>query len=92
VHDGDVILPDGPVLMVGDCTRVLGRLEAGKIYRVRGCPIGARDLMLKIPFIFKLPSPMLDARDAALFIWNSIAKIFYMLKNRVLRLSLKSGG
>ncbi|MEW6076793.1 MAG: DUF362 domain-containing protein [Thermodesulfobacteriota bacterium] len=88
VYDGDVILPAGrPVLMVGDCTRVMGRLEAEKIYRVRGCPIGARDLMLKIPFIFKLPSPMLDARDAALFVWNSIVKIFYILKNRLLRLS-----
>ncbi len=82
VYEGDVVMPDKPVLLVGDCTRVEGRLEAKKIYRVKGCPIGARALMLKVPFIFKLPSPMLDARDATLFIWNSIVKVMQIGKNR----------
>lgn len=84
VYSGDVVMPDKPVLLVGDCTRVEGRLEAKKIFRVRGCPIGARALMLKVPFIFGLPSPMLDARDAALFIWNSIIKVMQIGKNRLL--------
>ena len=87
VYKGDVVMPDKPVLLVGDCTRVEGRLEAKKIYRVGGCPIGARALMLKVPFIFKLPSPMLDARDAALFIWNSIVKVIQTGKNRLLNFS-----
>jgi uncharacterized protein (DUF362 family) len=85
VYKGDVVMPDKPVLLVGDCTRVEGRLEAKKIYRVGGCPIGARALMLKVPFIFKLPSPMLDARDAALFVWNSIVKVIQTGKNRLLK-------
>jgi len=84
VYPGDVIMPDGPVLLVGDCTKVCGKLEAKKIYRAKGCPIGARNLMMKIPLVFKLPSPMLDARDASLFIWNSLVKGFWMVKNRVL--------
>jgi uncharacterized protein (DUF362 family) len=93
VYGGDVVMPDdGPVLLVGDCTRVLGKLAAKKIYRVRGCPIGARDLMIRVPYVFKLPSPMLDARDAALFIWNSVVKAFQILKNRAIHLFLKAPG
>ncbi len=83
VYDGDVIMPDKPVLMVGDCTRVLGKLEAKKIYRARGCPIGARALMMKVPLVFGLPSPMLDGRDAALFIWHSVIKGFQRIRNRL---------
>ncbi|MFZ5562840.1 MAG: DUF362 domain-containing protein [Thermodesulfobacteriota bacterium] len=85
VYDGDVVMPDGPVLLVGDCTKVCGRLEAKKIYRARGCPIGARDLMIKVPLIFRLPSPMADARDAGLFIWNSVVKGLQIVKNRFFR-------
>ncbi|MBI9075909.1 MAG: DUF362 domain-containing protein [Desulfatibacillum sp.] len=84
VYDGDVIAPDGPVLLIGTCSKVLGKLEAKKVYRAKGCPIGARDLMIKVPWVFKLPSPMLDPRDAVMFIWNSLAKGFYILKNRLL--------
>lgn len=84
VYHGDVIMPDSPVLLVGDCTRVAGKLAAKKVYRAGGCPIGARDLMIKVPYVFKLPSPMLDARDAALFIWNSVVKVYQILKNRIL--------
>ena len=84
VYDGDVIVPDGPVLLVGTCSKVLGRLEAKQIHRAQGCPIGARDLMIKVPWVFKLPSPMLDPRDAVLFIWNSVIKGFNILKNRIL--------
>jgi len=82
IYKGDVIVPDGPALLIGDCTRVEGRLEAKKVYRTRGCPIGARDLFIKIPMIFSMPSPMLDPRDAVLFIWNSVQKGLMMTLNR----------
>ena len=82
VYEGDVIHPDDPVLLVGECTRVTGRLEAGKIYRTKGCPIGARDLFIKIPMIFKMSSPMFDFRDAILFIANSISKAVRIFVNR----------
>ena len=84
IYDGDVIMPDGPVLLIGDCTRVDGRLEAARVSRIKGCPMGARELFIKVPLLFKVPSPMLDPRDATLFVLNSAAKGWHILKNRYL--------
>jgi uncharacterized protein (DUF362 family) len=83
-YRGNIIMPDLPVLLVGTCTKVEGRLEAGKIYRIRGCPMGAKDLFIKIPMIFGMPSPMMDKRDSFLFITNSVVKGMNILKNRML--------
>ncbi len=83
MYRGDVIMPEDPVLLIGDCTRVEGRLEAASVHRARGCPIGARDLFLKVPGLFDMPNPMLDRRDAALFIYHSIAKGVCTLKNHL---------
>jgi uncharacterized protein (DUF362 family) len=85
MYDGDVIVPDGPVLMIGDCTTVSGTLEAKKVHRVKGCPIGARDLFIKVPLLFHMPSPMLDPRDASLFIMDNVGKALSILKNRAFR-------
>lgn len=74
VYAGDVVQPDGPVLLVGDCARVTGNLQARKVRRVKGCPMGARNLFIKVPRLFGMPSPMLDPRDAILFIHHSIMK------------------
>ncbi len=49
VVKGDVVSPDGPVLLVGECTRVEGRLEASRVVRVRGCPVAARQLFVTVP-------------------------------------------
>ncbi len=68
VYEGDVLHPEHTVLMIGRCTRVEGRLEAKRIVRIQGCPTAARDLFVKVPLIFRLPSPMFDFRDALLFI------------------------
>ncbi len=84
IYDGDVDMPGCPVFLVGKCTRVTGRLNAGKVYRVKGCPIGARALFVKLPSVFKLPSPMFDVRDVALFIVNSVEKGMSMAFNRYL--------
>ncbi len=84
IYHGDVIMPDGPVLLVGDCTRVEGRLTAKKVHHIKGCPLGARDLFIKMPLLFSMPSPMLDKRDAFLFISNSIQKAANMTLNRFL--------
>lgn len=72
VFPGDVIEPDRPVLLLGDCTVVEGRLEAQRVVRIRGCPMPARDLFLRFAWIFRLPSPMLDLRDILLFIRYSM--------------------
>ena len=84
IYKGDVIMPDGPVLLIGDCTRVEGQLTAAKVHRIKGCPMGARDLFLKIPRFFGMPNPMLDRRDAGLFLYHTAAKGLSILKNRLL--------
>jgi len=84
IYKGDVIMPDGPVLMLGDCTRVEGRLVAKKIVRMKGCPIGVKALFMKIPFLFGVPSPMFDTRDSVLFIYNSVVKGMSIAVNRYL--------
>ncbi|TAL35412.1 MAG: DUF362 domain-containing protein [Spirochaetes bacterium] len=82
IYKGDVIMPDGPVLLLGDCTRVEGKLDAKKIYRVKGCPIGVKVLFMKIPFLFGLPNPMFDTRDSVLFVYNSVVKGMSIALNR----------
>lgn len=79
VYRGDVDAGDGVALLVGDCTRVEGAIHARKIVRTPGCPIGARRLFGVIPRHFRVPNPMLDARDAFLFILYSIDKFFRRL-------------
>ncbi len=82
IYNGDVILPDAPVLLVGDCTRINGRLECKKIYTVKGCPVPSTNLFAKIPRIFGLPNPVLNFRDSALFLINTVEKFFHTCMNR----------
>lgn len=86
IYKGDIDMPGCPVLILGDCTKIDGTINAKKIYRVAGCPIGVKQLMVKLPGIFGLPSPMLDVRDAVLFITNSIEKAASIFIHRVLRI------
>jgi len=76
IYKGDVVIPGCNVLLVGDCTTVEGKLIAKRVMRIKGCPIGARNLFIPVPLLFGLPSPMFDVRDAFLFIVNSIQKAF----------------
>ena len=82
IYKGDIVVPDGSVLLVGDCTKVDGKLVAKRVMRIKGCPIGARNLFIPVPLLFGLPSPMFDIRDAFLFIVNSIQKVFNIVKYR----------
>jgi uncharacterized protein (DUF362 family) len=81
VYTGDVEVPDGPAVLVGDCTEVRGRLKAKKVKRIKGCPIGTMALFYDVPRLFGLPTPMLDPREAAKFVYNSVAKGFYRTRN-----------
>ena len=83
IYKGDVIMPDAPVLLVGDCTKVDGRLEARKIYHLKGCPVPSKNLFAKIPFLFGLPNPALNFRDSVLYLINSIEKFIHTLANRL---------
>lgn len=84
VYQGDVGAPGEDVLLIGDCTRVEGRLTARRVRRVKGCPVGTKGLLLALPLTFRLPSPMFDLRDAALFIWYSAVSFIRRLLNRAL--------
>jgi len=68
IYKGDVLHPNDPVLLVGDCSRVEGRLEAAKVKRLRGCPIGTMQLLFGVPRAFGLPSPAYELRSAFLFL------------------------
>lgn len=79
VYKGDVIHPGETVLLIGDCTRVEGKLEAKKVKRLKGCPIGTSRLLLGFPLAFGMPSPMLDFRGAVLFIRFGLRHLFRKL-------------
>lgn len=68
IYTGDVGAPGEDVLLLGDCTRVVGTITARRIRRVGGCPMGAKDLFITLPLTFGLPSPIFDLRDGALYI------------------------
>ena len=79
VYKGDVIHPGEPVVLVGDCTRVEGKLEAGRVKRLGGCPIGTSRLLFGFPRVFKLPSPTADVNAAILFIFFTIRHLLKKL-------------
>jgi uncharacterized protein (DUF362 family) len=86
IYKGDIDMPGCPVLLVGTCTRVEGKINAKMVKRIKGCPMGARTLFVPLPLFFRLPSPMLDPRDAVLFVYNSVQKIWNIVLHRFLRI------
>jgi uncharacterized protein (DUF362 family) len=86
IYKGDINMPGLPVMLLGDCTRVEGKIVAGKIYRVKGCPIGVKKLMARLPGVFNLPNPMFAPRDAYLFIINSAQKGLSTFIHKILKI------
>jgi uncharacterized protein (DUF362 family) len=83
LYEGDVVVPNGPVVLVGDCTEVKGNLKAKKIKRIKGCPIGTMRLFFDVPRLFGMPTPLSDPRDGTKFIYNSVAKQVHRVHNRI---------
>ena len=75
IYEGDVDAGSGVCLLIGDCTEVKGTIKAGRVKRVKGCPIGAAKLTSVLPFLFGMPSPFFDARDVPLVVLNTIEKL-----------------
>jgi hypothetical protein len=73
-YEGNVDAGTGVCLLIGDCTEVKGTIKAGRVKRVKGCPIGAAKLTTVLPFVFGMPSPMFDPRDVPLIVLNTIEK------------------
>ena len=82
IYTGDVIHPGQSVLLIGDCTRVEGRIEAKRVKKVKGCPCGAAKLLFWVPLFFKLPSPMTETRSAIKFIVFNIRHLLRKIKLR----------
>jgi uncharacterized protein (DUF362 family) len=84
VYRGDVDAGDGVALLVGTCTRVEGQIRARRVRHVKGCPIGTKQLFFALPRAFGVPSPLLDVRDAFLFIAFSLDKLWRRLAEALL--------
>lgn len=69
VYKGDVLHSGQTVMLIGDCTRVDGKLEAKKVIKLGGCPVSASKLLMRVPQAYDMPSPMSDPRSAAQFIY-----------------------
>ncbi len=85
IYHGDVIHPGQDVVLVGDCTKVTGKLEARRVRKVRGCPVGASKLLFWLPITYGMPSPMTDIRSAMQF-------IFYTIRHGIRRTRLALAG
>lgn len=83
VNDCDVIHPGHTVVLIGDCTKVNGRLEASKVVRLSGCPIGTTQLLFGLPRNFGLPSPAGDIGAAFDFVYFTIRHFFRKLAGAV---------
>jgi uncharacterized protein (DUF362 family) len=81
IYEGDVDANGGVCLLIGDCTEVKGTIKAGRVKRVKGCPIGAVQLTTVLPFLFGMPSPLFDPRDVPLVVLNTIEKVVNKVRN-----------
>ncbi len=83
VFNGDVIMKKGPVLLVGDCTEVRGRLEAKRVIHIKNCPVNTKVLCKKLPGLFNLPSLDPGINGRAVILVNSIEKAILIMINRL---------
>ena len=81
IYEGDVDAGNGVCLLIGDCTEVKGTIKAGRVKRVKGCPIGAVQLTSVLPFAFDMPCPLFDVRDVPLVVLNTVEKIAAKVRN-----------
>jgi uncharacterized protein (DUF362 family) len=75
-YKGDVIHPGEPVALIGTCAGVEGRLEAGKIYRIKGCPPKVANLAITMLHKFDIKSPAFEISTMAKIVYHSIVELF----------------
>ncbi len=78
-YEGDVIHPDGPVFLVGTCAGVSGKLVAAKVFRLKGCPVKVKDLMIFLLIRLNIKSPVFDLRNMTLLIYHSLVSAWMKL-------------
>jgi uncharacterized protein (DUF362 family) len=70
-YKGDVVHPDEPVALIGDCAAVEGRFEAGKVYRIGGCPPKVANLAITLLHKFHVKSPAFELSNIAKIAYHS---------------------
>ncbi len=75
-YKGDVIHPDGPVALIGTCSGVEGRLEAAKVYHIKGCPPKVAELAVTLLHKFNIKSPAFELRNIAKVARHTVAEQF----------------
>lgn len=78
-YEGDVIHPEGPVFLIGNCAGVSGKLEASKIIPIKGCPVKVKDLMIFLLIRLNIKSPVFDFRNLRLLLYHSLVSTWMKL-------------
>jgi len=83
-YQGDVDGLGHPVLLVGDCSKVLGKVK-GRTRRIRGCPVGIPVFTVLAPYFLRIPSPLLGEhpKEAYLYGMSALVAKCKQLKNRL---------
>jgi len=82
-YKGDVDGQGHPIIMVGDCTEVDGKVS-GKVKHVGGCPVLIPNFMTPACFHFKTPNPYLDPIAMYAFPYHMARQLIGKFINRVL--------
>jgi uncharacterized protein (DUF362 family) len=76
-YKGDVIHPGEKVALIGSCADVEGRLVAGKVVRIKGCPVKGMD---QAAFLF----PRLGIRTPAWQLSNVLQMVYFTIIKRLM--------
>jgi hypothetical protein len=79
-YKGDVVHPGEPVALIGSCAGVEGRFEAGKVYRISGCPPKVAKLAFTLLHKFGISSPAYEPVNIAKVIYHSIIEVFIKMR------------
>ncbi len=84
-YDGDVDGQGHPILLVGDCAKVNGKVT-GRTRRIPGCPVGIPIFTIFAPYFMRVPSPLLkeDPRQAYVFPYQWAVANYHKFRNRLL--------
>lgn len=75
-YEGDVDGKGNPILLVGNCSKVLGEAR-GRTRRIRGCPVGIPVFTALAPWFMRIPSPLFkESPKNAFFYPAAIARAF----------------
>ncbi len=73
-YRGDVIHPGEPVALIGTCSGVEGRLEAAKVFRIKGCPPKVARLAVTLLHKFDIKSPAFEPGNIAKIAYHSLVE------------------